>query len=169
MNAAEDLKAVEAKAASSLRHYFDQRVAEHMGDAFVRVLGSPVTLAGWLYRAASELACSHFGPLDGDADLLFIGSLSPPTLLVLLMDKRQPAAVTIAARDALQAHFLADSQTKDHICSEARRMARQDVQQLAQQHDAARAERQSLYGLEVPGVLTDAQRAGMDETAGVKP
>ncbi len=144
-------QATQDQAAACLKHYFDQRVADAMPMAFRHALTGPVTIAGWLYRAAADGFASQLGVIDED-HLLFVGSLSVPSLLVLLMDKRQPVAVTVAARDALQAHFLADSAVKAQIVSEAEGMARRAVRHLAQQQQIERAERQSLYGNEQPVV-----------------
>ena len=163
----------QAQAAAAMQQLFDQRVAEAMPAAFNRALTSPMAITTWLARAGAAHSCAHFGPLDEYADLLFVASLSAPTLLVLLLDKRQPAAVTVAARDALQAHFLADSVTAAAIRADAERLARRSIQHLAQQQALERAENQSLYGDEhlVPGMepspITREQAAAVDDTAGL--
>jgi hypothetical protein len=165
--------ATQEQAAACLKHYFDQRVAEAMPAAFSHALSGPMTIAGWLYRAAAVHSCAHFGPLDEDSDLLFVGSLSVPTLLVLLLDKRQPAAVTVAARDALQSLFLADTQVKEAIRADAEGMARRAVQHLVSQQQLERAEDLALYGNEhqvtgiAPALVTREQASAVDDTAGL--
>lgn len=145
------------QAAAALQDFFDRQVAEAMPAAFDRALGGPSVLAGWLYRAASVQTCGHYGPLDPADDLLLVGSLSVPTLLVLLFDKRQPVEITAAVRDALLHHFLSDSEIQKLIKTDALVAARRSVQKLAsdstreeQEAAAARAEAQSLYGTELP-------------------
>lgn len=161
-------------AAAELNAFFAARVAENMPPAQQHALGSPAVVAGWLQRATAHGVVSRFGRLDEDADVLMVGSFSPPTLLSLLFDRGQPHAIVVAARDALVRHFLADTQVRAAIQADAEGLARRAVQHLAQQQEQLRrAERQSLYGGEhrVPGVaamvLTPQQVEAMDETAGV--
>lgn len=155
--AQQDQATPDQQASAALQDFFDRQVAEAMPAAFDRALGGPSVLAGWIYRAASAQDCGHFGPLDPADDLLLVGSLSVPTLLVLLFDKRQPVEITAAVRDALLHHFLSDSDIQKLIQTDALIAARRSVQKLASdstcaERDAAvvRAERQSLYGAELP-------------------
>lgn len=170
MNAAQ-----QEQAAAALAHFFDQRVAEAMPVAFRHALSTPQSFAAWLGRACAHGVSSDIGRLSGsDADVLMVGSFSPPTLLVLLLDRRQPEAITVAARDALQAHYLADSMVKAAIKADAEGLARRAVAHLVRQRALERAEDQSLYGSEhrVPGVapvvLSREQLDAVDDTAGVR-
>ncbi len=147
--------ATQEQAAAALQHFFDQRVAEVMPAAFGRALGSAPLLANWLQRACAHGVCSQIGKLqDSDDDVLMVGSFSAPTLLALLMDSTQPDVITVAVRNALVCHFLADSETKAHIKADAEGLARRAIAHLVQVQQLERAEAQSLYGREhqVPGV-----------------
>lgn len=139
-------------AAAHLADHFTQRVAECLPLARAHALASPVLFTGWLYRAAGDRSSAQLGPID-DGELLFVASLGVPTLLTVLLDRRQPTLVAIAARDALAGHFLADADIAATVQREAEGMARRAIAHAALQQDQLRrAERQSLYGMECASV-----------------
>lgn len=164
------------QAAAHLGEHFVERVAEFLPVAQDSALRSQVLFTGWLYRVA---ATEPFDPILGEIDpehLLWVGGLSAPTLLRILLDRKQPGLVVLAARDALCARYLADAEVHNSVQLQAEGMARRAIAQMALQQDQLRrAEAQSLYGGEhmVPGaspvVLTPEQLAAVDDTAGVAP
>jgi hypothetical protein len=138
-------------AAAALASFHAAKVQEYWPVAMRQALQGPSTLAGWLYREAACGVASHLGPID-EGELLFVGSLSVPSLLVLLFDERQPGVVKLAALDALRGHFKADSAVRANVEMQASAMARRAVRHLVEQQDVqrvqafTRAESSSLYG-----------------------
>lgn len=168
-------QATQQQAAACLQAFFHRQVAEAMPKAIRAALADAQGLGHWLHMASLRIKAGQFGPLDA-GDVAMLPSLSSSTLLVLLFDQRQPAAVTVAARDVLLGRYLSDEDVQALAIAQANVMARQAVQDLhaAQERQRAqllRAESQSLYGHEHPGqppvVLSAAQVHAMDETAGV--
>lgn len=172
------IAATQEKAAACLQHFFNQQVAEAMPKAIRAQMRDAATLGDWLHQASMRIKPGLFGPLDA-ANEPMLGGLSASTLLVLLFDQRQPAAITVAARDALLGQYLNDDDVQAQAIRQANEMARQAVQDLHRAQDLrrvqafTRAEHGSLYGNEhaVTGVapfeLTTAQLEAVDETAGV--
>jgi hypothetical protein len=151
----------ETQAAASLKHFFDAQVAEAMPKAYRAALRDAFTISRFLVNGTMRVQPALFGVL-AETELPMLRSLSVPTLLVLLFDKRQPAEITAAVRDAIEALYLADEQTMTVVIGAARRMARNAVQDL--QHD--KAEHKALFG-RVGASVTAEQCAAVDETAGI--
>lgn len=165
--------ATQQQAAEALQHYFHQQVAEAMPKAIRASLLDAQGLGHWLAINTLHKRPCYFGPLEA-GDIGSMPSLSVATLLVLLMDRRQPAEVLVAVRDALVGHYLADEDVQALAIAQANLMARKAVQALAHRaDDLRRAEVQSLYGDEhgvtgmAPVVLPEIAVAAMDDTAGV--
>lgn len=168
-------QAAQEQAAACLQHFFHQQVAEAIPKAIRASLADAQGLGHWLHMATLHIKPGLFGPLDA-ADVGMLQTLSTSTLLVLLFDQRQPVEILIAARDCLIGRYLADEDVQAVAIAQANVMARQAVQALAQhpqREQLLRAESQSLYGLEVPGVppvvLPQVAVAAMDDTAGFAP
>jgi hypothetical protein len=162
----------QAQAAACLQHYFNQQVAEAMPKAIRASLEDAQGLGHWLHVKTLHKRPVLFGRLDAP-ETAMLPTLSVPTLLVLLFDRRQPADVLVAVRDALVGHYLGDEDVQALAIAQANKMARDAVASLARVQAFTRAERDSLYGDEhsVPGVapvvLTGEQLQAVDETAGV--
>lgn len=170
-------RASQAQAAACLQNFFHQQVAEAMPKAIRAALADAATLGDWLHQATMHIKPGLFGPLDA-ADEPMLGGLSASTLVVLLFDQRQPAAITVAARDVLLGRYLSDDDVQALAIAQANRMAQQAVQDLhAAQHrqreQLQRAEDQSLYGGEhavtgvAPVVLSTEMLEAADEMNGV--
>lgn len=134
------------QAAAHLQHYFHQQVAEAMPAAFDALMRDPFTLSRFLVNHSMHIKPAQLPVLAGN-DPAFFASLSAPTLLVLLFDKRQPADVLVCARDALAEKYLADDDTQALVIGAASRKARQAVQDLELQQ----AEHKALFGRIVAG------------------
>lgn len=147
------------QAAACLQHYFNQQVAEAMPKAIRAQLTCALSLGHWLHMATMRVEAAQFGPLDPETDVPMLGGLCASTLLVLMFDQRQPAAIVAAARDVLLGQYLANEDVQALAIAQANVMARQAVRDLARVQAFTRAERDSLYGDEhaVPGVAPAAQ------------
>lgn len=126
--------------AAKLRHLHAQQIAEAMPKAFDVALQDAFAISRFLVNGTMRVMPTQWPVLD-EADLPVLSSLSVPSLLVLLFDKRQPGAVTVAARDALSAKFLEHDDTQALVIRAARNIAHQAVQD----QQLVRAEHQALF------------------------
>ncbi|MBT9495345.1 MAG: hypothetical protein IV107_23990 [Paucibacter sp.] len=155
------------QAAECLNTFFQAQVAEAMPKAFEAALVDAFSLSRWLVNATMRVQPAKFGPLDPATDLPMLAGLSVPTLVVMLFDKRQPADVTAAARDALAALYLQDDDTQALIIGAANRLARQAVRDLqaAQAEFKRRALQATAAACQPTTSVTAEQGAAMDDMA----
>lgn len=132
---------IEQGLVAKLRHLHAQQLAEAMPKAFDVALQDAFAISRFLVNGTMRIMPTQWPVLDV-ADLPALGALSVPSLLVLLFDKRQPEAATVAARDALAQKFLEHDDTQALVIRCARNIAVQAIQD----QQLVEAEHQALFG-----------------------
>lgn len=115
------------------------RVAAWVPTAQIRVLADAAGFGRWLQLQCMRIRASV--PQDVLSDETVpqqLQFLSVPALCALTLDLRQPAAVTVAARDALAIKYLASDDTQARVIALARQMALDEIadeEQTRADHD----------------------------------
>lgn len=115
------------------------RVASWVPLAQIRILADAAGFGRWLQLQCMRIRASvPHDVLSDETVPQQLQFLSVPALCALMLDLRQPAAVTVAARDALAIKYLASDDTQARVIGLARQCALDelhDEEQTRSDHD----------------------------------
>lgn len=136
------MSAANPEAIAAITSQVNARVAAWVPTAQIRVLADAAGFGRWLQLQCMRIRSSvPQDVLPADTVPQQLQFLSVPALCALTLDLRQPAAVTVAARDALAMKFLASDDTQARVIALARALALDEIHEEQQ----TRAEHQALF------------------------